>query len=90
MNYVNKNDIVKEVAETLGVPRGQAEKVIDQFLANVASAAAQGKQVRLAGFGVFKERYRAPRATPFGSTGQTRGKYSLVFTAYPSACRIED
>lgn len=60
MAAVTKADLLKAVADAAGITRGQAEKAVNALLDNVAHEVGQGREVRLAGFGVFKSSYRAP------------------------------
>ena len=58
---ITKGDMLKSVAEAAGISRAQAEKAVNALLDNMAAELSAGREVRLAGFGVFKSSYRAPR-----------------------------
>jgi len=50
---MNKNDLVAAVAEKTGVPKAEAEKIIDATLDTVTGTLKGGDEVRLVGFGTF-------------------------------------
>lgn len=50
---MNKNDLVASVAEKTGVPKAEAEKIIDATLDIVTGTLKGGEEVRLVGFGTF-------------------------------------
>ncbi len=50
---MNKNDIIDQIAETLG-DRNQAKAAMDSLLAHIAGALQKGESVTLSGFGTFK------------------------------------
>lgn len=81
---VTKGDMLKSVAEAAGISRDKAEKAVNALLDNMATELAKGNEVRLAGFGVFKSSYRAPRrsVSPAGQEGMTRGVSSVHFRPY--------
>ena len=81
---VTKADMLKAVAEAAGISRAQAEKAINALLDNMVTELNMGREVRLAGFGVFKPSYRAPRrsVSPSGEEGTTRGVTSARFRPY--------
>ena len=53
--------MLKAVAEAADISRAQAEKAINALLDNMVTELNMGREVRLAGFGVFKPSYLAPR-----------------------------
>lgn len=81
---ITKGDMLKSVAEAAGISRAQAEKAVNALLDNMAAELGAGREVRLAGFGVFKPSYRAPRRSvaPNGDEGMTRGVTSVRFRPY--------
>ena len=50
---MNKNDLVGAVADKTGVPKAEAEKIIDATLDIVTNTLKGGDEVRLVGFGTF-------------------------------------
>lgn len=58
---MNKNDIVKVVAENTGLTQKEVGAVIDEMLETIIKQLAKGKEVNLAGFGKFVSKTRAAR-----------------------------
>ncbi len=50
---MNKQDLANQVADTTGLARADAARVIDVFLDTITDALARGEEVRLVGFGSF-------------------------------------
>ena len=50
---MNKNDLIKAVAEKAGLNNAQATKAIDAVLESVIQGVAAGDEIRLVGFGTF-------------------------------------
>lgn len=70
MGTVDKEAIVRVVAERAGVPQTAAKAVIEAFTDHIATAAAEGATMRLRGFGSFSVKARPPRAGRNPATGQ--------------------
>lgn len=58
---VSKKDLVGAVAKKVGLSQADTGKVIDGLLEAIAGSLAEGKKVRLIGFGTFEVRQRAAR-----------------------------
>ena len=58
---MNKNDIVKVVAEHTGLTQKEVAAVIDQMFEATIKALAKGEEVSFAGFGKFVVKKRASR-----------------------------
>lgn len=71
MVTVNKDAVVRAVAEKTGLPLSATKSVIDAFTDHVANAARQGDTIRLAGFGSFSVKARPARTGRNPATGQT-------------------
>ncbi len=52
-NVFNKNDLTTSVMEKTGLPRAKAVAAVDAMIASAGAALQDGKEIRLAGFGVF-------------------------------------
>jgi DNA-binding protein HU-beta len=68
---VNKADVVDRVAGEAGVPRQQAENVLNAFFDTVRSAARSGDRVGWPGFGSFSTTQRRARTGRNPRTGET-------------------
>lgn len=58
---MNKNDIIKVVAERTSLTQKDVTVVVDTFLTAVTKALVKGEEVNLAGFGKFVVKTRASR-----------------------------
>jgi DNA-binding protein HU-beta len=51
---MNTSDLVAKIAEANSVSKAQAQAIVDSMLNSIMSAAANGKEISLPGFGKFK------------------------------------
>lgn len=58
---MNKSDLVKVVADNLGLTQKDVNLVLEEALAEAIKALQEGKEVAIAGFGKFVVRKRAAR-----------------------------
>ncbi len=58
---MNKNVLVSEVAEKVGLSKKETAKVVDAFIDSISEALKSGDKVQLVGFGCFEVRERAAR-----------------------------
>lgn len=58
---MNKIDLIKEVSERTGMPRGVVAVTLNAALKSIRDAVASGEDVGLSGFGSFKAIERRPR-----------------------------
>jgi len=66
---MNKSDLIKELAETLG-SQTEAQKAVDGFISVVSKALARNDDVKLIGFGTFKTHERKARTGRNPQTGE--------------------
>lgn len=71
MGTVDKEAIVRAVADKVGISQVSAKAVIEAFTDHVTTAAEQGDTIRLRGFGSFSVKARPPRTGRNPATGQT-------------------
>lgn len=67
---MNKDDLVEEVAKSSGFTKKNADKAVTHVLHSIFEALAEGKEVRLAGFGKFDIRSREARVGTSKKTGE--------------------
>ncbi|MEI2806229.1 MAG: HU family DNA-binding protein [Albidovulum sp.] len=70
MVTVNKDAVVRAVAEKTGLPLSATKSVIDAFTDHVGTAAAEGATIRLMGFGSFSVKARPARTGRNPKTGE--------------------
>ncbi len=67
---MNKEDLVKAIAEKAKVSQKQSAEVLAAVLETVEKTVAKGKKVTLVGFGTFEARKRAARVGRNPQTGK--------------------
>jgi len=61
MDTITKKDLIDRVAESTGVKRADAKKVVQAFLDQIVAEIGRGNRLEFRDFGVFEVRERAPR-----------------------------
>ena len=61
---MNKNDLVADVAQEIGMTKSDAAKTVDHVLQRITTALQSGEEVRLSGFGKFFVTRRAATKVP--------------------------
>lgn len=77
---ISKSDIVKEVAENLGMTQNSVQPVIDEMLTSIMAHVADDHKVTLTGFGTWDRRSRKERQ---GVRPGTTEKITIPATDYP-------
>ncbi|MDP3907535.1 HU family DNA-binding protein [Novosphingobium sp.] len=68
---MNTSDIADQLAETNGLTKAEARKLVDGVFAAIADAAAKGDEVAINGFGKFKVKASPAREGRNPATGET-------------------
>ena len=68
---MNKNDLIKSIAQSARISRVTAERGLNGLLAALETAMKDGQRVTLVGFGSFSVVDRAPRTGRNPKTGET-------------------
>lgn len=71
MTKINKNDLVKSIAQAHGTTQDAARVPVDAFLDSIVQALETGNEVAIHGFGTFKPTERKARLGRNPSTGET-------------------
>ena len=58
---MNKADIIDKVHEVVGGTRADAERAVETLISCVADSLKEGKEVSIAGLGIFSVKARAAR-----------------------------
>ena len=58
---MTKKDLINEVADTAGIKKGQAEKIINIVFNAIKRSLSEEEAVTIVGFGRFEVRKRLPR-----------------------------
>ena len=67
---MNKAEMADRLADRTGLSKAVAREAVDGVFAAIGDALADGKEVRIAGFGIFGTRSRAARAGRNPRTGE--------------------
>lgn len=78
---MNKTELVSVLAETSGVTKKDAEKVLGAFINVVGDTLKKGDKIQLVGFGTFEARKRAARE---GKNPQTGAKIKIAASTVPA------
>ncbi len=71
MGIVNKDELVRGVAERSGLSAGDAKSALEATLEEIAKQLAAGNEIRLTGFGKFSAVERSAREGRNPKTGET-------------------
>ncbi len=61
MRTITKRELVHRIAETVGVSKADARKVVQAFLDMIVDELGRGNRLEFRKFGVFEVRQRKPR-----------------------------
>lgn len=68
---MNKTELIAAVAETAGVSRKDAERIVSATFNTIAAELAKGDRVQISGFGVFETKHREARVGRNPATKET-------------------
>ena len=68
---MNKDDLIKNVSNNVGISRADATKCVDAVFSNIVSSLKSGSDVRLVGFGTFLVVNRAATTGRNPRTGES-------------------
>lgn len=58
---MNRTDFIAHIAQTQGMTKGEAEKIVASFINGVKTAVAAGQSVQFVGFGAFEVKHQEAR-----------------------------
>lgn len=68
---MNKQDLIDRVAETVDCSKSEAERMIETLVDEITNALKSGKEVSIAGLGIFEAKTRAGRTGRNPRTGES-------------------
>ena len=68
---MNKTELVKVIADKAGVTQASAGDALNAIVDGIVEALANGEEVNIPGFGIFKVAERAARTARNPQTGET-------------------
>ena len=77
---MNKSELIAAAAESAGVTKKDAERVINAALDTIAHKLCQGEKVQLSGFGIFETKNREERV---GRNPHTRQAITIPAARVP-------
>ena len=78
---MNKTDLVAAVAETAGLTKKDAERVVNASIDAITAALAKGEKVQISGFGTFEAKEREAR---IGRNPYTKEEIHIPATRVPA------
>ena len=78
---MNKTDLVAAVAETAGLTKKDAERVVNASIDAITAALAKGEKVQISGFGTFESKTREAR---IGRNPHTKEAIEIPATRVPT------
>ena len=78
---MNKTDLITVAAQSAGVSKKDAERVVNAALEQISAALASGEKVQLSGFGIFEVKDREARV---GRNPHTKEAIEIPATRVPS------
>ncbi|MDF2640427.1 MAG: integration host factor [Novosphingobium lindaniclasticum] len=87
---MNNNDIADSIAETAGVTKADARKIVDAVFTAIGDAAARGDEISLNGFGKFKVKDSPEREGRNPATGEAMTIKASKKLSFSPAKAIKD
>ena len=78
---MNKTELVAAVAETAGLTKKDAERVVNASIDAITAALARGEKVQISGFGTFETKEREAR---IGRNPHTKEEIHIPATRVPA------
>ena len=87
---MNKQAIVDRVSDQIGLTKVQSEQVVDAVIDSIVDTLKQGKEVSIAGLGIFATKTRAARQARNPRTGETISVPSMRVPKFRPAKALKD
>ena len=68
---MNKADLVSEISHKVEISKAQAERAMEVLMDAIVATLKQGREVSIAGLGIFSAKMRAARQARNPRTGET-------------------
>lgn len=78
---MNKTELIAATAEKAGIPKKDAERVVNAALDTIVATLAAGDRVQLSGFGIFETKTREARV---GRNPRTKQAIQIPATRTPA------
>lgn len=87
---MNKPELIATAAEKAGLPKKDAERLINAAIDTVVAALARGERVQLSGFGTFEVKERGARVGRNPRTKETMEVPATRTPAFKAAKALKD
>lgn len=87
---MNKADIINKVHETLGGTKADAERAVETMLSCIVDSLKDGKEVSIAGLGIFSAKMRPARQGRNPRTGETIEVPAMRVPKFRAAKALKD
>ena len=87
---MNKADIINKVHETLGGTKADAERAVETMLGCIVSSLSDGKEVSIAGLGIFSAKMRPARQGRNPRTGESIQVPAMRVPKFRAAKALKD
>jgi DNA-binding protein HU-beta len=87
---MNKQAIVDRVSDHAGLTKVQGEQVVDAVIDSIVETLKQGKEVSIAGLGIFATKTRAARQARNPRTGETISVPAMRVPKFRPAKALKD
>ncbi len=87
---MNKQELIKKVAEDAGLTQKQASAALESTLAAIKAAVAEGGKVQLIGFGTFESKKREAHEARNPRTGSTVAIEAAVLPVFKAGKAFKD
>ena len=87
---MNKNELVRQIAEQTDLTQKDVALVLDAFIAETTKALKEGKEVAVAGFGKFVARKRAARQSINPRTKEVVEVPACIAPAFKAGKALKD
>jgi DNA-binding protein HU-beta len=87
---MNKSDIIDKVHEVVGGTRADAERAVETMIDAIADSLKKGKEVSIAGLGIFATKTRNARTGRNPRTGESIDIPSMRVPKFRAAKALKD
>lgn len=87
---MNKADIIDKVQETVGGTRADAERAVETMIDAIADSLKKGKEVSIAGLGIFATKTRNARTGRNPRTGESIDIPAMRVPKFRAAKALKD
>ena len=87
---MNKADIIDKVHETIGGTRADAERAVETLIDSITDSLKKGKEVSIAGLGIFSSKTRNARTGRNPRTGESIDIPAMRVPKFRAAKALKD